>query len=58
MKICGMFGHKVKGKDGKMYFHVDEAKALDFGNFEKYLSENGEMSIKLEGRERTLGEER
>lgn len=58
MKICGMFGHKVKEKDGKIHLHVDDSKSFEFGNFEKYLQANGEMCIKLEGRTRTLGQER
>ncbi|MBQ9297596.1 MAG: hypothetical protein IJ223_00935 [Clostridia bacterium] len=55
MRICGMFGHKVRGRDGKTYLNVDSAKEFDFKNPEKYLAENGEMSIKLEGRKRTVG---
>lgn len=58
MKICGMFGHKVKEKDGKVHLHVDDSKSFDFGNCEKYLKENGEMQIKLEGKEKTLEEGR
>lgn len=53
-----MFGHKVKEKDGKVHLHVDDSKSFDFGNCEKYLKENGEMQIKLEGKEKTLEEGR
>ena len=56
MNIVSMFGHKVKGRDGRMYFNVDSAKEFDVKNTEKYLAGNGEMSIKLEGRSRTVGE--
>ena len=40
MRICGMFGHKVRGRDGKTYLNVDSAKEFDFKNPEKYLAEN------------------
>ena len=50
MNIVSMFGHKVKGRDGRMYFNVDSAKEFDVKNTEKYLAENGEMSIKQEVR--------
>lgn len=50
MNICGMFGHKVKGTKNKMYLHVDEGKSFDFGDTEKYLEENGELSIQVTGR--------
>lgn len=58
MKICGMFGHKVKERDGKIHLHVDDSKSFDFGNLDKYLKENGEMNIKLEGKNKARDEER
>ncbi len=58
MRICGMFGHKEKEKNGKILFKVDEAKSFDFENPEKYLEENGSISIPLEGKTKSREEGR
>ena len=48
MNVCGMFGHKVKGAKGKMYLHINEVKAFDFGNPENYLASAGEITILMQ----------
>ena len=37
---------------------MDDSKSFDFGNLNKYLKENGEMTIKLEGKTKARDEER